>query len=120
MKWQSATEVQDVAEIDIGIMPLPDDEWAKGKCGLKGLQYMSLGIPTLMSPVGVNSEIIQNGQNGFLPNNEEDWVTYLSLLIEDGNLRNKIGGAGQRTVQDKYSVEAWKNTYLKYFNQLTS
>jgi glycosyltransferase involved in cell wall biosynthesis len=120
MKWQSTTEVQDVAEIDIGIMPLPDDEWAKGKCGLKGLQYMSLGIPTLMSPVGVNSEIIQNGQNGFLPNNEEDWVTYLSLLIEDGNLRNKIGGAGQRTVQDKYSVEAWKNTYLKYFNQLTS
>jgi glycosyltransferase involved in cell wall biosynthesis len=118
--WVAATEIEDLSQIDIGIMPLPDDDWAKGKCGLKGLQYMALEIPTLMSPVGVNTEIIQNGINGYLPHTEEDWVTALSELVENKDLREKIGKAGRQTVIDKYSVEAWKQKYLNNFNSLTA
>jgi glycosyltransferase involved in cell wall biosynthesis len=117
--WVAATEIEDLSKIDIGIMPLPDDDWAKGKCGLKGLQYMALEIPTLMSPVGVNKEIIQHGINGYLPKTEEEWVTHLTDLIENKALREKIGKAGRQTVIDKYSVEEWKQKYLDNFNKLT-
>jgi glycosyltransferase involved in cell wall biosynthesis len=117
--WIASTELEDLSEIDIGVMPLPDDEWAKGKCGLKGLQYMALGIPTLMSPVGVNGQIIQHGVNGYLPSTEDKWVDILSKLIEDKVGRERIGNAGRQTVVDKYSVHAWKGKYLEYFNRLT-
>ncbi len=116
--WRAATEVEDLAKIDIGIMPLPDDEWAKGKCGLKGLQYMAIGIPTLMSPVGVNKEIIHHAVNGYLPGSEDEWTAILSELVEKPELREKIGAAGRKTVVDKYSVNAWKEKYLENFNQL--
>jgi glycosyltransferase involved in cell wall biosynthesis len=117
--WIAATELEDLSEIDIGVMPLPDDEWAKGKCGLKGLQYMALGIPTLMSPVGVNTEIIQHGMNGYLPSTEDEWVDILVKLVENKDCRTRIGNAGRQTVVDKYSVEAWKGKYLEYFSRLT-
>ncbi|MEK7225244.1 MAG: glycosyltransferase, partial [Bacteroidota bacterium] len=93
--------------------------WSKGKCGLKGLQYMALEIPTLMSPVGVNSEIIQNGVNGYLPATEDEWVDVLSKLITDKALREQIGKAGRQTVIERYSVHAWKQKYLDNFNRLT-
>lgn len=118
--WVADTEIRDLSQIDIGIMPLPDDEWAKGKCGLKGLQYMALEIPTLMSPVGVNTEIIQHAVNGYLPDTENEWVEILSNLIENKELRERIGKAGRQTVVNKYSVEAWKQKYLDNFNQLTA
>jgi glycosyltransferase involved in cell wall biosynthesis len=116
--WVAATEIEDLSEIDIGIMPLPDDEWARGKCGLKGLQYMALSIPTLMSPVGVNKEIITPGVNGYLPDTNEEWVSTLETLMNDQELRKRIGEAGRQTVIDRYSVEAWKNKYVKYFKQV--
>lgn len=111
--WRKETELEDLHKIDIGIMPLPDDEWAKGKCGLKGLQYMAMGIPTLMSPVGVNTEIIHDGENGFLPKTEDEWVERLSLLIEDDNSRRIMGISGRKTVEVKYSVEGTNNKFLK-------
>ena len=80
---------------------------------------MALGIPTLMSPVGVNTEIIQNGINGFLPDTEDEWVDTLSELIEQKDRRTSIGNAGRKTVVDKYSVLAWREKYLEYFNQLS-
>ncbi|MEN8251770.1 MAG: glycosyltransferase family 4 protein, partial [Bacteroidota bacterium] len=89
--WNSATEVEDLQAIDIGIMPLPDEEWTRGKCGAKGLQYMGLGIPTIMSPVGVNTEIIQDGENGFLASSDKEWVDKISRLIESSELREKLG-----------------------------
>jgi len=116
--WAAATEVEDLSQVDIGIMPLPDNEWEKGKCGMKGLQYMGLGIPALMSPVGANLEIIQDGVNGYLPASENEWVERLSMLVEDKALRERIGNAGRQTVINKYSVEAWKQKYLDNFNQL--
>lgn len=118
LPWRKDTELDDLRAMDIGIMPLPDDEWARGKCGLKGLQYMALGIPTLMSPVGVNSEIIQHGENGFLPRSTEEWVEQVSRLVEDADLRARLGAAARRTVEERYSVKAWRDTYLKLFNNL--
>lgn len=120
VEWKKETEVDDVAEFDIGIMPLPNDEWAKGKCGFKGLQYMSLGIPAVVSPVGVNSEIVSDGVNGFLANSEEEWVEKLSLLIDNPELRKKIGIQARKTVEEKYSFESNKNKYLEIFNTLTT
>ncbi|MBN8696774.1 MAG: glycosyltransferase family 4 protein [Bacteroidetes bacterium] len=118
MAWNKKTELQDLSSFDIGIMPLPDDEWAKGKCGLKGLQYMALEIPTIMSPVGVNTEIIQDGVNGYLATTEQEWFDKLSLLIESKELRERIGKAGRTTVLEKYSVEANKQKYLDLFNKI--
>ncbi|MEP6819471.1 MAG: glycosyltransferase family 4 protein [bacterium] len=104
MKWQSATELKDLNAIDIGIMPLPDDAWSKGKCALKALQFMALGIPTVCSPVGVNTEIIQDGENGFIANSETDWVEKLRRLLHSAQRRNEIGRAGRATVETKYSA----------------
>lgn len=110
--WSAQTEVDDLNCFDIGIMPLPDDEWVKGKCGLKGLSYMACGVPTIMSNVGVNSEIITHGKNGLLVSTEQDWINNLSLLIENSELRNDIGMAGRETVVNRYSVNAHKDAYL--------
>jgi|APLak6261662433_1056034.scaffolds.fasta_scaffold00086_14 glycosyltransferase involved in cell wall biosynthesis len=118
IKWSKENEIADLAQFDIGIMPLPNDEWAKGKCGFKGLQYMSLGIPTVMSPVGVNTEIIQDGKNGFLANNESEWIDKLSKLIESKALCKELGLAGRHTIIEKYSVEANKQKYLNLFSNL--
>lgn len=118
LAWNKQTEIEDLSTFDIGIMPLPDDEWANGKCGLKGLQYMALEIPTIMSPVGVNTEIIQDGVNGFLASEINEWVEKLSLLIDSEQLRGEIGMKARKTVVDNYSVEANKHLYLDYFNQV--
>lgn len=112
LPWNKQTEIEDLSTFDIGIMPLPDDEWAKGKCGLKGLQYMALEIPTIMSPVGVNTEIIQDGVNGFLASTEEEWLSKLGLLIQSEELRKKLGKAGRQTIIERYSIEANKDKYL--------
>ena len=118
LPWRKETELDDLRAMDIGIMPLPDDEWARGKCGLKGLQYMALGIPPIMSPVGVNSEIVQDGANGFLAGGVEEWVEKLSRLIDDADLRRRMGQAARSTVEERYSVNAWKDRYLRLFDQL--
>jgi glycosyltransferase involved in cell wall biosynthesis len=118
--WNASSEIEDLCAMDIGIMPLPDDEWAKGKCGLKGLQYMALEIPTLMSPVGVNTEIIQSGKNGFLPQNENEWFDQISALVENEQLRQDVGKAGRETVEEVYSVNANGQKYLSLFDTLLS
>ncbi|MFI5149140.1 MAG: glycosyltransferase family 4 protein [Bacteroidia bacterium] len=118
--WNAVTEVEDLREIDIGIMPLPDDEWAQGKCGLKGLSYMALEIPTVMSPVGVNTTIIQDGVNGFLAGSVQEWVAKLTSLIESPDLRKKLGKAGRQTVISHYSVLSQKEVYLETLRNLLS
>lgn len=118
LPWRKDTEVEELASMDIGLMPLPDDEWASGKCGLKGLQYMALEIATIMSPVGVNSEIIQHGKDGFLASTQEEWVDVLSQLIENDELRVNIGREARKTIIERYSVKALKDKYIYLFNQL--
>lgn len=113
--WNKTSEAADLTEIDIGIMPLPDDEWAKGKCGFKALQYMSLGIPAVISPVGVNTAIVQNGVNGFLASNEDQWIDILEKLITDRDLRVRVGEVGRKTIIDRYSVISTSSLYLSLF-----
>lgn len=115
VKWNKATEIEDLAKINIGVMPLKKDIWSEGKCGFKGLQYMALEIPTIMSPVGVNSTIVQNGINGFLVETEEEWYEVLEKLILDRSLRIQIGKAGKRRIEEAYSVLANQEKYLNLF-----
>jgi len=102
--WRSASEVDDLRPVDIGIMPLPDNRWTRGKCACKALQYMGLGIPTVCSPVGANTEIIRDGVNGFLADDEDQWVEKLTLLLRSPELRNRIGLAGRATVESGFSA----------------
>ena len=120
IRWCKENEIEDLLNIDIGIMPLKNNNWEKGKCGLKGLQYMALNIPTIMSNVGVNSEIIDDGINGFLASSDDEWFHKLSILIEDKILREKIGNHGRVTVKEKYSLNANKENYLSFFNEIVS
>lgn len=115
--WNLQTEIEDLNDIDIGIMPLPDNEWTKGKCGFKGLQYMGCGIPAVMSPVGVNAQIVEHGVNGFLPADKEEWYNTLCQLVDSKPLRQRIGQAGRNTVEKRYSVESQKERYLAVLNR---
>ena len=107
--WNAEAELALLREMEIGLMPLPDDEWTRGKCGLKGLVSMSMGAATVMSPVGVNTEIVQHDVNGFLARSEDEWVELLSRLVDDAALRRRIGAAGRQTVVDRYSVARWQD-----------
>lgn len=116
VKWKKETEIEDLASISIGVMPLTDTIWAKGKCGFKGLQYMALEIPSILSPVGVNTSIIEEGVNGFLCASSEEWESTLERLILDQELRTQIGTAGKQAIKDRFSVEANKIHYASALN----
>jgi glycosyltransferase involved in cell wall biosynthesis len=104
--WRAEREVQDLEDVDIGLMPLPDTPWERGKCGLKALQYMALGVPPVVSPVGVNSEVVVHGRTGFLATSTEDWVEHLSALLSNDALRRRIGLAARAIVEREYSAAA--------------
>jgi glycosyltransferase involved in cell wall biosynthesis len=114
--WSKKSEVEDLVKIDIGVMPLPDDQWSRGKCGFKILQYMALGIPSVASPVGVNSTLIQNGVNGFLCATNDEWKSVIERLVHDHALRKMIGDAGHATMARGYSVTANTKNFLSLFN----
>ncbi|MDA7761913.1 glycosyltransferase family 4 protein [Crocinitomicaceae bacterium] len=116
IKWERNTEIQDLNQISIGVMPLEQDIWSEGKCGFKCLQYMSLGIPSVVSPVGVNEEIIQHGENGLIATTEIEWEKSLESLIQSIDLRKKIGLQGKETIKSRYSVLAFKKEYLNLFS----
>lgn len=103
--WRLERENELLQNLDIGIMPLHDDEWSKGKGGYKIYQYMASGLPVIASPVGINNEIIDHGMTGFLANTHEEWVKYLILLIKDHSLREKMGRAGRVKFEKKYSYQ---------------
>jgi len=116
--WSNEREVELFNSIDIGVMPLDEDPWTKGKCGMKGLLYMSVGKPAVMSAVGMNTEIIEHGVNGFIPVGEKEWFDVLSLLIEDEDLRDVIGERGRKTVENNFSFDAYKNVYFELYSKL--
>ncbi len=104
-EWSIDTESADLQNFDIGIMSLPDDEWYRGKGGYKLLQYMAVGIPSVASAVGVSKELIKEGVNGFLVASKDAWIDKLSMLIENPELRKKIGNAARRMAEGSYSYK---------------
>ena len=113
--WNKESEIEDLIKIDIGIMPLTDDNWSQGKCGFKLLQYMALKKPALASPIGVNSEIIEEGVNGYLCGSEQDWYHSLELLINDAEMRINMGKKGRKKIIEKYSVISNQANFLSLF-----
>jgi len=105
--WCERTERHLAAHMDIGLMPLVDDEFQRGKCGAKILLYMAAGIPAVASPIGVNTRIIQHGQNGYLAGSEEDWGTAIDTLLRSRQQRSALGQAGRASCARDYSVERW-------------
>lgn len=103
--WSEATETAQLHGFDIGIMPLPDDPWARGKCGFKLIQYMACGLPVVASPVGVNHQIVEHDSNGFLAGTEEEWVHALTRLLADASLRERMGDAGRLKVERRYCLQ---------------
>lgn len=114
-KWSLEREIEELQEFHIGIMPLFDDEWCRGKCGLKLLQYMAAGLPVVASPVGVNSEIVEDGKNGFLAWDDEDWYKKLSMLCESQTLRESLGQEARKTVEEKYSLSIWGPRLVDFY-----
>jgi glycosyltransferase involved in cell wall biosynthesis len=112
VEWSEKTEVELLAGCDLGIMPLPDTDFTRGKCGLKLIQYMACWLPTVASPVGANCEIIEDGKTGFLAGTDQDWINKLSVLIVNSGLRRELGSAGRRRVEQRYTLESgfarWK------------
>lgn len=103
--WAENTEVADVAACDVGVMPLLDSPWERGKCGYKLIQYMACGLPVVASPVGVNGSIVQQGGNGFLADSPQAWITALQTLLADAALRKQLGQAGRLRVEQEYCLQ---------------
>jgi glycosyltransferase involved in cell wall biosynthesis len=106
LPWRAETEPDDLRALDVGLMPLPEDEWSQGKCGMKALQYMALAIPPVVSPVGVNATIVRDRVSGFHARTEEEWIDRVALLLEDEALRRKFGQEARKTVEESYSARA--------------
>lgn len=107
LPWTEDTEVARIHGMDIGIMPLNDTPWARGKCGYKLIQYMACGLPVIASPVGVNAEIVEHGVNGFLATSDAEWEEALRVLLSDADLRARMGEAGRRKIEQEYSLQVW-------------
>ncbi|MEW6377853.1 MAG: glycosyltransferase family 4 protein [Thermodesulfobacteriota bacterium] len=103
--WASEEEVGDLRSFDIGVMPLVDDPWSWGKCGLKIIQYQGVGVPVVCTPIGINRDLVEDGVNGFLAMTSEEWERKLSILIEDPILREKMGREGRKKVLENYTVQ---------------
>jgi glycosyltransferase involved in cell wall biosynthesis len=103
--WQAETEAQELASAHIGIAPMRDNDWTRGKCALKVLQYMSAGLPVVSSLAGANADIIEEGQTGYLVAEDADWVARLDMLARDANLRAQMGEAGRRKVMAEYAID---------------
>lgn len=105
-EWSEAGEVAAIGLGDIGVMPLPDTPWERGKCGYKLIQYMACGLPVVASAVGANLDIVDHGGNGYLATSAEDWMRYLERLLDDPAERSRLGDAGRRRVQERFSLQA--------------
>lgn len=103
--WNVEEDVEALKTLDIGVMPLTDDPWSRGKCGLKLLQYCGVGVPVVCTPIGVNRDVVQDGANGFWAVTAEEWIEKLSILIEDPSLRQKMGLHGRELVRESYSMQ---------------
>ena len=118
IQWNRDSEVEDMQQIDIGVYPLHMNEWVLGKSGLKAIQYMAFGLPTVATNVGTTPMIIEHLKNGWLVKTEDEWVDALEALVSDSNLRQKLGEAARETVLNKYSKNVIGNKYLSILSEL--
>lgn len=120
LEWSEGTEVEHMRAFDVGIMPLPDEPWAKGKCGFKLIQYMACCLPVVASPVGANRTIVSSGQNGFLVNSINEWVDALLLLKENPEMRQQLGQNGRKLVEEKYCLSVTAPKYMDILRRVVS
>jgi len=118
--WSEETEIAEVQAFDVGIMPLPDERWARGKCGYKLIQYMACGLPVVGSPVGVNTEIIDHGLNGFLASDLGEWEQSLNKLLTDPALRETMGSLGRARAVERYSLASQEPRVLSALTRAAS
>ncbi len=118
MPWAEANEATEIARADIGISWLPDDGWSRGKCGLKVLQYLAAGLPVVANPVGVQSEMVRHGETGLLVRTPEQWIEAVRRLAEDVELRRRMGRAGRRLVETRYSVAVGAARWIRLLDRL--
>ena len=105
-RWSEVNEVADIQSMDVGVMPLADTPWARGKCSFKMLQYMSCAIPVVVSPVGMNAQVLSQGAVGFAASSTSDWVDAITALVRDLAQRRSMGAMGREVVQARYSIHA--------------
>ena len=115
--WALDREIELFNTCDIGVYPLPNDEWTLGKCGLKAIQFMACGVPVVASPVGVNNDIIDDGVSGLLANTESDWLRHLRAMITDVEARKRIGSAGRARIESAYSLRAHAPAFVSVFER---
>ena len=109
-EWSEDTEIEQLAACDIGLAPLSDGPWERGKCGLKAIQYMAIGIPVLAADVGVLPTIVQHGETGFIYRDGAEFAHYARQLADDPELRRRMGAAGRERVAASYSIHGWVDT----------
>ena len=120
VQWSAEREAEDVGDCHVGIMPLPDDEVSRGKGGMKALQYMATGRPVVVSPVGVNKEIVRHGHNGFLAGTVQEWVAAFERLASDRELRVRLGRNARETVEEGYSAQTSAAKFARVIKELLS
>jgi glycosyltransferase involved in cell wall biosynthesis len=116
--WRLEDENEDLISFDIGLMPLNDDLWSRGKCGLKIIQYLSVGVPVVCTPVGMNRDIVQHGKNGFWATTHQEWVDHITTFIQNPDLRQRMGFNGIETVEREYSLSVTSEKVLKVLQTL--
>ncbi len=116
--WEESREVEDLLAIDIGLMPMPDDEWTRGKCALKAIQYMAAGVPVVCADVGANREVVRDGIDGLLAADETEWLRALQHLIEDKPLRQRMGQCGRERVEQHFSLHEAAKRMAGWFDEL--
>jgi len=112
LPFSLATEIEDLRTIDIGIMPVPDNDWTRGKCAFKAIQYMAQSIPMVTSPVGMATEVVQHNFNGLCARTPEEWYESLNRLVTDAQLRRRFAEEGRKTVEARYSLQVWAPRFV--------
>ncbi|HQM46895.1 MAG TPA: glycosyltransferase family 4 protein, partial [Smithellaceae bacterium] len=116
--WNETTEVSSIQTCQVGVMPLWDSPWERGKCGYKLIQYMACALPVVASPVGVNREIVQENVNGFLADDERQWVATLETLLGDKELSQRMGFAGRKRVEEEYCIQKTAPRLIQYLKSV--
>jgi len=117
--WSYEREIDDLMALDIGVMPLFDDLWSRGKCGFKIIQYLGVGVPAVCTPVGINRDVVEDGVNGLWAVTKDEWIERLSMLIENSSLRVKMGKEGRKKIMDQYTVQVCAPKLMEWITKAT-